>query len=74
MGESGAAMFPDSGGNLRLFADKVRSIATDPEAESFVRGMLSRIAKSCPLEVLARLGECLVECRRDEIRDESQLN
>lgn len=61
----------DAGGtsvnNLPKFQEQLRLARTNPRAERIVRIMLEEVAKDCPLAVLLRLGETLVECRKEEI-------
>jgi hypothetical protein len=60
--------------NLREFAQYVRSAPTDKGAERIVRTMLERVAKSCPMEVLVQLAQCLIDCRKFELRNEAEQN
>ena len=53
--------------NLAKFAAIVENARTDAACEKMVRGMLEANAKSCPVEVLYKLGKCIVECRYDEL-------
>ncbi len=42
--------------NLGIFTESVRRAPTDKKAEKFVRDMLERFAKNCPMHVLVQLG------------------
>lgn len=55
--------------NVRDFSRRIDQIA-DPENEKFVRGVVSRIALTCPVEVIQRIARLTVEIRREEIERE----
>lgn len=58
---------------LPKFIEQVKNMETDPYAERVVRIMLASVAdkeKPWPIWVVKRLAETLIECRREEIRDE----
>jgi hypothetical protein len=56
------------------FAEFVKNAPTDQRAENIVRGMLEDVAKDCPMHVLVHLGQSLIECRRNELREQAGLN
>ncbi len=58
--------------HLSEFAKYVRDAATDKQAERVVRLMIEKVAKNCPLDVLVQIGQCIVECRKDELRNNGQ--
>lgn len=60
--------------NLNDFARYVNDAATDKQAERVVRLMIEKVARNCPVDVLIRLGQCIVECRSAELRDEAERN
>ncbi len=64
----------DSQTMLHDFQTILEMAATDERAEEFVRGMIRRSADSCPINVLVRLGECLADARRSELRADAQRN
>jgi hypothetical protein len=59
---------------LREFAESVRLAPTDKLSERIVRLMLEDVAKDCPMHVLVHLGQSLVECRKNELREEAGRN
>lgn len=59
---------------VQEFQKHVKMAATDAQSEEIVRVMLERVAKTCPMHVLVQLGQCLVDCRRSELRDEAERN
>jgi hypothetical protein len=67
---------PYNSGMDRLpeFERYVRAAPTDAESERIVRTMLGRFAKSCPMDVLVQLAQCVIDCRRAELRDEAGRN
>lgn len=67
-----ASFFPPD--NLAEFADYVRSVPTSRQAEKIVRLMVEKVAKNCPIEVLVRIGQCILECRQSELRSEAEQN
>jgi hypothetical protein len=60
--------------NVNDFQAILGLAATDERAEKFVRGMIRRSADSCPIDVLLRLGQSLVEARRSELRSHALQN
>ncbi len=60
--------------NLDTFTECVHHAPTCKEAEEFVRMMLERFARRCPMHVLVQLGQCLIDCRRSELREEAEQN
>ena len=56
------------------FAEHVRKAATNKQSEKIVRYMIEDVAKDCPMHVLKQLGQCLVDCRRSEVRTEAEQN
>ena len=53
--------------NLLKFQEQVKQAPTDKSCERIVRIMLEEVSKDCPMHVLVKLGECLCECRRQEL-------
>ncbi len=60
--------------HLQEFAAHVRHASCDAFSEAVVRRMLENVAKDCPMGVLVKLGQCLVECARTEIGREAERN
>lgn len=60
--------------NLDTFTQCVRNAPTSPKAEEFVRMMLVKFAKNCPMHVLVQLGQCVIDCRKAELRSEAEQN
>ena len=60
--------------NLRKFVDFVQNAPTDEKAERFVRDFLSDYMWSCPIPLLVQLSQCAVDYRKEEMRNEAQLN
>jgi hypothetical protein len=60
--------------NLREFAAHLRNAPTDKEAERIVRIMVQRVAKTCPIHILVQIGQCLIDCRKAELRGEAEQN
>lgn len=60
--------------HLADFIRDVKNAPTDARAEKMVRYMLEDMAKDCPMSMLIRLGQCLIECRKDELREEASMN
>jgi len=60
--------------NLGIFTESLRNAPTDKKAETFVRMMLERFAKNCPMHVLVQLGQCVIDCRKSELRNEAEQN
>ncbi len=60
--------------NLDTFTECVRHAASVPAAEEHVRLMLGKFSKSCPMHVLVRLGQCVIDCRKEELRQEAEQN
>lgn len=60
--------------NLQTFTECVRNVATSKKAEQFVRMMLERFARTCPVHVLAQLGQCIIDCRKSDLRSEAEQN
>jgi hypothetical protein len=60
--------------HLLEFSESVRLAPTDRLAERIVRLMLEDVAKDCPMHVLVHLGQSLVECRKNELREEAERN
>jgi pheromone shutdown protein TraB len=60
--------------NLREFSEHVRKALVDERSERIVRVMLEKTAQSGPLHVVAQLGQCLVDCRKSELRSEAEQN
>jgi hypothetical protein len=59
---------------LAEFADQLRRAPSDKKAEKVVRFMIEEVAKDCPMHVLIQLGQCLIDCRKSELRDEAERN
>ncbi|MBX9625617.1 MAG: hypothetical protein K2X82_17560 [Gemmataceae bacterium] len=62
------------GNKLREFARFVREAADDPGAELAVRAVMGEVVASCPTRVLVQLAECVIQCRRTELRGEADRN
>lgn len=60
--------------NLKTLQECVTCAPTSPKAEEFVRLMLGRFAKHCPMHVLVRLGQCVIDIRKEELREEAEQN
>jgi hypothetical protein len=60
--------------NLDTFTECVRNAPTNKKAEEFVRMMLVKFAKNCPMHVLVQLGQCVIDCRKSELRHEAEQN
>ena len=60
--------------NLDIFTECVRNAPTVPKAEEFVRLMMGKFSKSCPMHILVQLGQCLIDCRKLELRQEVEQN
>ncbi len=60
--------------NLRIFAENLRNASTDKKAEKLVRYMVEEVAKDCPMHVLIQLGQCIIDCRKNELRSEAERN
>ncbi len=56
------------------FIEQVRDAPTDAHAEKIVRYMLEEVAKDCPMWILCRLAQVLVDCRKEELRGEAECN
>jgi hypothetical protein len=65
---------PQSLLNLADFQKRVQAAPVDKDAERFVRIMLEEIAKGCPMSVLVALGQCLIDCRKAELKAEGDSN
>lgn len=59
-----------SGENMRTFSLLISNAPEIPQAESVVRDIVSGCAKVCPMGVLVKLAQVIVESRQQEIRDE----
>jgi hypothetical protein len=59
---------------LRDFTEHVRRAPSEKFSERVVRHMLEEMAKDCPMAVLVRLGECLIDSRKIELREEAEQN
>lgn len=60
--------------HLAEFADGLRNAPNDPSAERIVRLTIEEVAKNCPMPILMHIGQCVIDCRRDELRQEAELN
>jgi hypothetical protein len=60
--------------NLDTFTQAVLNAPHLPEAEEHVRTKLEKFAKSCPMHVLVQLGQCVIDCRKEELRQEAERN
>jgi hypothetical protein len=60
--------------SVEQFAEYVRNAPGDRQAEQIVRIMLEKVAKNCPVHILVQLGNCLVACRKSELRNEAEKN
>ena len=54
--------------------EKVASAPTDKKAEAFLRDLIADVAKDCPIHALVHIGQCLVDIRKSELRDEAERN
>jgi hypothetical protein len=59
---------------LAEFANYLSAAPADEKAEWVVRTMLGKVAQNCPMGVLLQLGQCLIDCRRSELRGEAEQN
>lgn len=59
---------------LSEFAEHVRTAPDDKQAEKVVRCMVEEVAKNCPIHLLVQIGQCIVECRKAELRNEAEMN
>lgn len=64
----------DSLAYLREFERRLVAIDTDPAQERFVRGFVSDIANSAPIEIVRQLSLRLVEIRKAELRRAGESN
>lgn len=60
--------------HVHEFAEHVRQAPASHPSERIVRLMLEDVAKDCPMHVLVQLGQCLVDCRKSELREEAERN
>ncbi len=60
--------------NLDMFAECVKNAPTVKKAEEHVRMMLERFARNAPAHVIVRLGECIIDIRKSELREEAERN
>lgn len=58
--------------NLTKFASCVEDMPHNAGAEAFVRLVLEGVAKKCPMDVLVKLGKCVVDIRIAELRAKKQ--
>ena len=59
---------------LDEFKQYLNNAKTNVKAEKIVRLMIEEVAKNCPIDVLIRLGECIIDCRKIELRNELERN
>jgi hypothetical protein len=59
---------------LRNFAENLRNAPTDKKAEKLVRYMVEEVVKDCPIHVLVQLGQCLIDCRKNELHSDAERN
>ena len=67
-------MNKDQTARFHRYVARVAAVETDPEAEQRIRSLLERVARTCPRYALRRLGECLLEMRREDLRKEAEMN
>jgi hypothetical protein len=60
--------------HLGEFVEHVRLAPTEEHSERMVRGMLEEVARDCPMGLLVRLGQCIVNYRTSELRAEAERN
>lgn len=60
--------------NLAAFRNILAKVRESKEAEEFVRTMVGKCARSCPVDLLEQLGQCVVEKRRDELHRAAEMN
>ncbi len=60
--------------HLDEFVKYLHDAATDGWAERIVRLSIEHAARNCPVDVLVQIGQCVVECRRDELREDAERN
>jgi len=58
----------------REFAEQLRKAPSDPFCERVVRHMVMNVAKDCAMPLLIQLGQCILDYRLAEIRDEVARN
>lgn len=56
------------------FARNLRDAATDKKSERIVRGMVKSVVEDCPIDLAVQLGQCILDYRKGEIRDEVGRN
>jgi hypothetical protein len=59
---------------LGQFIESMKLASTDRRHEKAVRFMVEGMAKDCPIPLLIELGQCLVDYRKQELREEASLN
>jgi len=59
---------------LKEFAEQLLKAPTDERAERIVRLMIEELAKDCPMHVLVCIGQSIIDCRQEELRDEAERN
>jgi hypothetical protein len=60
--------------NLAILTKFVEEAPREPAAEEFVRGFVGRAAKSCPMDVLVRIGQLIVDIRRSQLHGDVERN
>ena len=50
-----------------------KTISTDDYSEKVARHMLALVAENCPVLVLEKLTDCLINCRLDELAEEQRV-
>jgi hypothetical protein len=60
--------------HLNEFAENLRQAPSDKIAERIVRCMVEEVGKDCPVYLLVQLGQCIIDCRKSELRDEAARN
>jgi hypothetical protein len=59
---------------LKILTRCIEDAPREPASEKYVRGVLGRVAKNCPVEILVRIGQFVADIRRSELRDEAEQN
>lgn len=65
---------PDPFDNLRGFQYCVEAATRSSEAERIVREMIRGAADAAPVDVVVRIGELLIQIRREDFRKEGEAN
>jgi hypothetical protein len=60
--------------HLPEFIENLRRAPGSEADEKIVRRMIEVLATHCPMHVLVQLGQCVIDWRKSEIRNESERN